>query len=78
MNLIWQYVTMQCFRKKIKICRIYYIIDAYAFDSFNKSFNGSSSYLILETKNQWARDDPAFVVICSLLLVVATLAYCAA
>ncbi|CAN1307569.1 Protein unc-50 homolog [Linum perenne] len=31
-----------------------------------------------ETKNQWARDDPAFVVICSLLLTVATLAYCAA
>ncbi|KAH7575315.1 hypothetical protein JRO89_XS02G0081600 [Xanthoceras sorbifolium] len=32
----------------------------------------------LETKNQWARDDPAFVVICSLLLSVATMAYCAA
>lgn len=32
----------------------------------------------LETKNQWARDDPAFIVICSLLLVVATLAYCVA
>ncbi|CAN1192471.1 Protein unc-50 homolog [Linum perenne] len=31
-----------------------------------------------QTKNQWARDDPAFVVICSLLLTVATLAYCAA
>ncbi|RXH99908.1 hypothetical protein DVH24_021710 [Malus domestica] len=31
-----------------------------------------------QTKNQWARDDPAFVVICSLLLAVATLAYCAA
>ncbi|MBA0804389.1 hypothetical protein Gohar_003976 [Gossypium harknessii] len=31
-----------------------------------------------ETKNQWARDDPAFVVICSLLLAVATIAYCAA
>ncbi|GMN37752.1 hypothetical protein TIFTF001_007073 [Ficus carica] len=31
-----------------------------------------------ETKNQWARDDPAFVVICSLLLAVATMAYCAA
>lgn len=31
-----------------------------------------------QTKNQWARDDPAFVVICSLLLVVATTAYCAA
>ncbi|KAF8404950.1 hypothetical protein HHK36_009845 [Tetracentron sinense] len=31
-----------------------------------------------QTKNQWARDDPAFVVICSLLLVVATSAYCAA
>ncbi|MBA0655169.1 hypothetical protein Goklo_007683, partial [Gossypium klotzschianum] len=30
------------------------------------------------TKNQWARDDPAFVVICSLLLAVATIAYCAA
>ncbi|XP_039046846.1 protein unc-50 homolog [Hibiscus syriacus] len=31
-----------------------------------------------QTKNQWARDDPAFVVICSLLLTVATVAYCAA
>eukprot|EP00268_Persea_americana_P033750 TRINITY_DN3337_c0_g2_i2.p1 TRINITY_DN3337_c0_g2~~TRINITY_DN3337_c0_g2_i2.p1 ORF type:complete len:249 (-),score=2.49 TRINITY_DN3337_c0_g2_i2:576-1322(-) len=31
-----------------------------------------------QTKNQWARDDPAFVVICSLLLAVATSAYCAA
>ncbi|KAL9333567.1 hypothetical protein Peur_073706 [Populus x canadensis] len=31
-----------------------------------------------QTKNQWARDDPAFVVICSLLLVVAALAYCVA
>ncbi|KAG6762667.1 hypothetical protein POTOM_033181 [Populus tomentosa] len=31
-----------------------------------------------QTKNQWARDDPAFVVICSLLLVVAAMAYCAA
>ncbi|CAA0362055.1 unnamed protein product [Arabidopsis thaliana] len=28
------------------------------------------------TNNQWARDDPAFIVICSLLLVVATVAYC--
>ncbi|XP_058007468.1 uncharacterized protein LOC110649295 isoform X2 [Hevea brasiliensis] len=31
-----------------------------------------------QTKNQWARDDPAFVVICSLLLAISTLAYCAA
>ncbi|XP_068656699.1 uncharacterized protein [Aristolochia californica] len=31
-----------------------------------------------QTKNQWARDDPAFVVICSLLLIVATSAFCAA
>ncbi|KAH1047277.1 hypothetical protein J1N35_038061 [Gossypium stocksii] len=31
-----------------------------------------------QTKNQWACDDPAFVVICSLLLAVATIAYCAA
>ncbi|CAK9165692.1 unnamed protein product [Ilex paraguariensis] len=31
-----------------------------------------------QTKNQWARDDPAFVVICILLLAVSTLAYCAA
>ncbi|CAA2968491.1 unc-50 homolog [Olea europaea subsp. europaea] len=31
-----------------------------------------------QTKNQWARDDPAFVVICSLLLAVSTIAYCAA
>ncbi|KAG2704129.1 hypothetical protein I3760_06G170600 [Carya illinoinensis] len=35
-------------------------------------------FLVSETKNQWARDDPAFVVICSILLMVATLAYCAA
>lgn len=35
-------------------------------------------FFFAETKNQWARDDPAFVVICSLLLAVATLAYCAA
>lgn len=31
-----------------------------------------------QTKNQWARDDPAFVVICSFLLAVAASAYCAA
>ncbi|KAJ0514239.1 hypothetical protein HanHA300_Chr10g0367351 [Helianthus annuus] len=30
-----------------------------------------------QTKNQWARDDPAFVVVCILLLAVSTLAYCA-
>ncbi|CAN1192475.1 Protein unc-50 homolog [Linum perenne] len=40
--------------------------------------NHFSSFFMSETKNQWARDDPAFVVICSLLLTVATLAYCAA
>ncbi|TQD83034.1 hypothetical protein C1H46_031410 [Malus baccata] len=38
----------------------------------------SRGEVALETKNQWARDDPAFVVICSVLLAVATLAYCAA
>ncbi|PKU68625.1 protein unc-50 homolog isoform X2 [Dendrobium catenatum] len=31
-----------------------------------------------QTKNQWARDDPAFIVILSLFVVVATSAYCAA
>ncbi|MCO5577605.1 hypothetical protein L7F22_031436 [Adiantum nelumboides] len=31
-----------------------------------------------QTKNQWARDDPAFTVICSLLLAVAASAYCSA
>ncbi|KAL6502485.1 hypothetical protein OROHE_024490 [Orobanche hederae] len=31
-----------------------------------------------QMKNQWARDDPAFVVICSLLLSISTIAYCAA
>lgn len=31
-----------------------------------------------QTKNQWARDDPAFIVICSFLLAVAASAYCAA
>ncbi|KAL7206450.1 hypothetical protein ACSBR2_019212 [Camellia fascicularis] len=35
-------------------------------------------FLVSETKNQWARDDPAFIVICCLLLAVSTLAYCAA
>ncbi|KAI7992721.1 hypothetical protein LOK49_LG12G00450 [Camellia lanceoleosa] len=30
-----------------------------------------------QTKNQWARDDPAFIVICSFLLAVSTLSYCA-
>ncbi|KAK3017078.1 hypothetical protein RJ639_007009 [Escallonia herrerae] len=50
---------------------------------------GRSCYLVLhpsyqhtkyhkQTKNQWARDDPAFIVICILLLAVSTLAYCAA
>lgn len=31
-----------------------------------------------QTKNQWARDDPAFVVICSLLVAIAATAYCIA
>ncbi|GBG69376.1 hypothetical protein CBR_g4069 [Chara braunii] len=31
-----------------------------------------------QTKNQWARDDPAFVVICCLLLAVAGSSFCAA
>ncbi|CAM6014541.1 unnamed protein product [Sphagnum balticum] len=31
-----------------------------------------------QTKNQWARDDPAFVVVCSFLLAVAASAFCAA
>lgn len=31
-----------------------------------------------QTKNQWARDDPAFVVICSFILAVAASAFCAA
>ncbi|KAJ7544601.1 hypothetical protein O6H91_09G085000 [Diphasiastrum complanatum] len=31
-----------------------------------------------QTKNQWARDDPAFMVICSFLLLLAASAYCAA
>jgi UNC-50 family len=29
-----------------------------------------------QTKNQWARDDPAFVVITSVLVAVAATAYC--
>ena len=37
-----------------------------------------SVLLDAETKNQWARDDPAFVVICSFLLAVAATAFCAA
>ncbi|KAK8965001.1 hypothetical protein KSP40_PGU012917 [Platanthera guangdongensis] len=31
-----------------------------------------------QTKNQWARDDPAFVVILSLFMVISASAYCAA
>lgn len=41
-------------------------------------FTACSFFLVSETKNQWARDDPAFVVIFSLFLVIATAAYCAA
>ncbi|KVH93312.1 UNC-50-like protein, partial [Cynara cardunculus var. scolymus] len=41
----------------------------------NCVFHSSSSSA--ETKNQWARDDPAFIVVCILLLAVTTLAYCA-
>jgi len=37
-----------------------------------------SGFVCAETKNQWARDDPAFVVICSFLLAVAASAFCAA
>ncbi|VAI30651.1 unnamed protein product [Triticum turgidum subsp. durum] len=37
-----------------------------------------SLFLFTETKNQWARDDPAFIVILILFLVFATSAYCAA
>ncbi|EMS49427.1 hypothetical protein TRIUR3_32733 [Triticum urartu] len=37
-----------------------------------------SIFLFTETKNQWARDDPAFIVILILFLVFATSAYCAA
>ncbi|MEW5315733.1 MAG: hypothetical protein WDW38_007140 [Sanguina aurantia] len=29
-----------------------------------------------QTKNQWARDDPAFVVVCCLLVAAASTAYC--
>nr|BBC28483.1 uncharacterized conserved protein [Eudorina sp. NIES-3984] len=29
-----------------------------------------------QTKNQWARDDPAFIVVCCALVAVASLAYC--
>lgn len=31
-----------------------------------------------QTKNQWARDDPAYVIICCLLVAVAAFAYCVA
>lgn len=30
-----------------------------------------------QTKNQWARDDPAFVVVTSALVIIAAIAYCA-
>jgi hypothetical protein len=29
-----------------------------------------------QTKNQWARDDPAFVVVCCVLVALAATAYC--
>ncbi|KAG6417491.1 hypothetical protein SASPL_119672 [Salvia splendens] len=49
---------------------------------FNRNINTpsitSTFFSFAETKNQWARDDPAFVVICSLLFSVALIAYCAA
>lgn len=46
----------------------------------NDWHGGASTFVLLnaETKNQWARDDPAFVVICSFLLAVAATAFCAA
>ncbi|KAF6161997.1 hypothetical protein GIB67_021918 [Kingdonia uniflora] len=53
----------------------------YFFACINKLCNAATSIpntTNVKTKNQWARDDPAFVVICSLLLIVATSAYCAA
>lgn len=31
-----------------------------------------------QTKNQWARDDPAYVIICCLLVAVAASAFCVA
>jgi hypothetical protein len=45
----------------------YYLEDSYQHTKYHK-----------QTKNQWARDDPAFVVILILFLVFATSAYCAA
>lgn len=43
-------------------------------------FLGPSSYRHTsyqkQTKNQWARDDPAFVVVCCVLLAGASAAYC--
>ncbi|GKD51854.1 protein unc-50 [Tanacetum coccineum] len=33
------------------------------------------STISVKTKNQWARDDPAFIVICILLLAVSAVAY---
>ena len=29
-----------------------------------------------QTKNQWARDDPAFVVLCCAFLALTAVAYC--
>jgi hypothetical protein len=31
-----------------------------------------------QTKNHWARDDPAFVVVCSALMAAIAVAYCLA
>ncbi|CAL5438070.1 unnamed protein product [Camellia sinensis] len=44
----------------------------------NAVMSTSTLSTISKTKNQWARDDPAFIVICSFLLAVSTLSYCAA
>ncbi|XP_034582412.1 uncharacterized protein [Setaria viridis] len=45
----------------------YFLEDSYQHTKYHK-----------QTKNQWARDDPAFIVILILFLMFATSAYCAA
>ncbi|CAL5377429.1 unnamed protein product [Camellia sinensis] len=51
----------------VKLCSLDFLLELF-----------THLFLVSETKNQWARDDPAFIVICCLLLAVSTLAYCAA
>ncbi|KAL6514601.1 hypothetical protein OROGR_020180 [Orobanche gracilis] len=68
--------------KYFRLSAICYLVSDGAVFILCMSLNDPCSYQHTkyhkQMKNQWARDDPAFVVICSLLLSVSTFAYCAA